>query len=60
MSMAPAVSPSSKIRKPTTGTKSTSGSARFPSVWFFRLNIPGTVAYVTLTAPKWIGWEKIL
>lgn len=52
MLMAAAVSPSSKIRKPTTETKSASGSARFPSVWFFRLNIPGTVVYVTLTAPN--------
>lgn len=52
MLMAAAVTPSSKIRKPTTETKSTSGSAKFPSVWFFRLNIPGTVVYVTLMAPS--------
>lgn len=52
MLMAAAVAPSSKIRKPITGTKSTFGSARFPSVWFFRLNIPGTVVYVTLMAPN--------
>lgn len=52
MLMAAVVSPSSKIRKPTTETKSTSGSARFPSVSFFKLNIPGTVLYVTLMAPN--------
>lgn len=54
MLMAAVVSPSSKTRNPITGTKSTSGSARFPSVSFFRLTIPGTVAYVTLIAPKGI------
>lgn len=58
MLMAAVVSPSSKTRNPITGTKSTSGSAGFPSVSFFRLAMPGTVAYVTLIAPKGICYIK--
>lgn len=60
MLMAAVVSPSSKTTKPITGTKSASGSAGFPYVSFFKINIPETVAYVTLIAPKGVCCKKIL